>query len=253
MRASLGKTCKESASSVTLFLATSLALVTLAVTPAAAATLHPAARLVASPPSLHLVTLGHGAGERPDGRLAPALAAASLLPATVTVVTGDTLSGLAQAHLGSAARWTDLWNANRSLVGDPNLIQPGWALALPAGHVDPPAGTVSVVVAPVHGRTQLPATRRALSSPGTSATRVNPGNYAGFQACVIRRESGGNPQVMNATRHYGLYQFSFSTWVANGGSPTAFGHASVAEQNAVFATAMSKPGGRNNWAPYDGC
>ena len=74
-----------------------------------------------------------------------------------------------------------------------------------------------------------------------------------FAQCVIRRESGGSSQVMNSTRHYGLYQFSYGTWVAYGGSPAAFGHASVAQQNQVFANAMATPGGANNWRPYDGC
>jgi hypothetical protein len=74
-----------------------------------------------------------------------------------------------------------------------------------------------------------------------------------FGNCVVERESGGNPQVMNSTGHYGLYQFSFSTWVAYGGNPADFGHASVAEKEQVFLNAMATPGGANNWAPYDGC
>ena len=74
-----------------------------------------------------------------------------------------------------------------------------------------------------------------------------------FAQCVIQRESGGSSQAMNATGHYGLYQFGYGTWVAYGGSPSAFGHASVAQQNQVFANAMATPGGANNWRPYDGC
>jgi hypothetical protein len=70
---------------------------------------------------------------------------------------------------------------------------------------------------------------------------------------VIRRESGGSSHVMNSTGHYGLYQFAYGTWVAYGGRPSAFGHASVAQQNQVFANAMATPGGANNWGPYDGC
>jgi len=73
-----------------------------------------------------------------------------------------------------------------------------------------------------------------------------------FGQCVIARESGGQAQVMNATGHYGLYQFSASTWAAYGGSPADFGHASVAEQNQVFANAMAQ-GGQSNWSAYDGC
>jgi len=84
----------------------------------------------------------------------------------------------------------------------------------------------------------------------TAASAGTPGGA--FGACVIARESGGNPQIMNATGHYGLYQFSESTWIKYGGSAADFGHASVAEQNQVFANALAA-GGESNWAPYDGC
>jgi hypothetical protein len=73
-----------------------------------------------------------------------------------------------------------------------------------------------------------------------------------FGECVVSRESGGQAQIMNSSGHYGLYQFSASTWAEYGGNPADFGHASVAEQNQVFANALAA-GGENNWAPYDGC
>ena len=63
---------------------------------------------------------------------------------------------------------------------------------------------------------------------------------------------GGQAQVMNASGHYGLYQFSASTWAAYGGSPADFGHASVSEQNQVFGNAIAS-GGQSNWSAYDGC
>jgi hypothetical protein len=69
---------------------------------------------------------------------------------------------------------------------------------------------------------------------------------------VVSRESGGNSQIMNGSGHYGLYQFSASTWAAYGGNPADFGHASTAEQNQVFATALAR-GGQSNWSAYDGC
>ena len=73
-----------------------------------------------------------------------------------------------------------------------------------------------------------------------------------FAQCVIARESGGQSQVMNGSGHYGLYQFSASTWAAYGGSSADFGHASVAEQNQVFNNAVAS-GGQSNWSAYDGC
>jgi hypothetical protein len=94
------------------------------------------------------------------------------------------------------------------------------------------------------------ATAGPATGSDTAASGATPGGA--FGACVIARESGGNPQVMNSTGHYGLYQFSESTWVKYGGSAADFGHASVAEQNQVFANALAA-GGESNWAPYDGC
>ncbi len=49
---------------------------------------------------------------------------------TVTVVPGDTLSGLA-SRLCSNSAWTGIYNDNRSVVGsDPNLIYPGQRLVI---------------------------------------------------------------------------------------------------------------------------
>lgn len=98
--------------------------------------------------------------------------------------------------------------------------------------------------------TPVPSRSGAYGPPETHS--APPVSTSSFQSCVIARESGGNPQVMNASGHYGLYQFSASTWAAYGGNPADFGHASVAEQNQVFNNAMAA-GGESNWAPYDGC
>ena len=58
---------------------------------------------------------------------------------TYTVVEGDTLSDIAESHLGHPDRWTELWelNANQPMndgrtFTDPNLIIPGWNLTLEA-------------------------------------------------------------------------------------------------------------------------
>lgn len=54
---------------------------------------------------------------------------------SVVVVEGDTLSGLARRHLGDAERWPQIWNLNRDLVADPDLIDVGWRLVLPTVEV----------------------------------------------------------------------------------------------------------------------
>jgi hypothetical protein len=96
------------------------------------------------------------------------------------------------------------------------------------------------------GRHVYSSARRSYSSSGYH------GASGSYEACVIARESGGNSQVMNSSGHYGLYQFSASTWQAYGGSSADFGHASAAEQQRVFHNAIAQ-GGQSNWSPYDGC
>jgi hypothetical protein len=73
----------------------------------------------------------------PDVAPAVAPAAAPAIPtqaaqAAIEVVRGDTLWHLAARHLGDPARWPSLFEANRGVVRDPDLIYPGQALALPS-------------------------------------------------------------------------------------------------------------------------
>jgi soluble lytic murein transglycosylase-like protein len=73
-----------------------------------------------------------------------------------------------------------------------------------------------------------------------------------FQACVIQRESGGNPAAVNPSSGAGgLYQFLPSTWAALGHSGLPE-NASVAEQNQAFQQEFAQSG-TSAWAPYDGC
>ena len=51
---------------------------------------------------------------------------------TYTVQSGDTLSEIAKRELGSANKYMEIFNANRDLLNDPNKIQPGQVLKIPA-------------------------------------------------------------------------------------------------------------------------
>lgn len=52
---------------------------------------------------------------------------------TYTVKSGDTLSDIAQAEMGDAKRWPELYEANKDAVGkNPDLIHPGLELKIPA-------------------------------------------------------------------------------------------------------------------------
>lgn len=51
---------------------------------------------------------------------------------TYTVVRGDSLSKIAKHIYGNANRWHDIFEANRDQLANPDLIQPGQVLKLPA-------------------------------------------------------------------------------------------------------------------------
>ena len=204
------------------------------------------------------------------GQLAPAVTAAPARSRAYTVRAGDSLASIAAQVYHNQAAWPVLYWGNRGEIRWADQILPGQELKVPAlpatipappsllappARPVPPARTVADFI-PRHAST---APVRAQSAPvperepGPAASSSG-GPYPGgaFGECVVSRESGGNPQVMNASGHYGLYQFSASTWAEYGGNPADFGHASAAEQEQVFANALAR-GGEFNWAPYDGC
>jgi hypothetical protein len=147
--------------------------------------------------------------------------------------------------------WPVIYYANRDKVHWADVVSTGQVLKVPALPAKIPA-------APGQTGPAAAAAAAPASGPVQATTAVSGGTYSGgspggsFGSCVIARESGGNSQVMNSSGHYGLYQFSESTWVAYGGSAADFGHASAGEQNQVFANAIAR-GGQSNWSAYDGC
>jgi nucleoid-associated protein YgaU len=51
---------------------------------------------------------------------------------TYTVKAGDTLSAIAQEHLGNANAYMKIFEANRDQLSDPDKIKPGQVLKIPA-------------------------------------------------------------------------------------------------------------------------
>jgi LysM repeat protein len=204
------------------------------------------------------------------------------MPSHYTVRSGDTLSAIAGRVYHNPAMWPALWWINKAAIGNPDAIEAGQVLKLSQWHPltawlaasamhaipappppPPPVRTVSYAApvqdpdqaAPVHRSYHAaPAHPVYQQSSGSSGGSYSGGGYPGgsYGACVVARESGGNSQAMNSSGHYGLYQFSSSTWAEYGGNPADFGNASVSEQNQVFDSAVAA-GGSSNWAPYDGC
>jgi Transglycosylase-like domain/LysM domain len=190
---------------------------------------------------------------------------------------GDSLSGIAARHCGGKGQdWTGIYAASH-LHGNADIIQPGQQLAVDCVYLPGELGKATTIYRPATvtsaNTTAVVQTPRSAAStrdgdgdsdhdssdvpqqavPATvSYGNASPAGYGGMQQCIISRESGGDSQVMNASGHYGLYQFSASTWAAHGGNPADFGHASVAEQNAVYSATVAADG-YSDWSPYDGC
>jgi Tfp pilus assembly protein FimV len=176
-------------------------------------------------------------------------------PASYTVRSGDSLSAIAGKVYHKQNAWPVLFWANRDKVHWANMLGEGQVLKVPALPAKIPAAPSQLGPAPAPVAAPAAAAAPAATSASAPAQASGSGTYSGgggFASCVIARESGGNSQVMNSSGHYGLYQFSASTWQAYGGSAASFGHASVSEQNRVFNSAMAQ-GGQSNWSPYDGC
>ena len=186
---------------------------------------------------------------------------ASARPARYTVKSGDTLSSIAEHFYQNSRFWPVLYWANHSRIRYANVIQAGQVLTVPAKPAKIPSAPSVLGPAPVPAPApaavpaSTPMYEQAVPVQQAAPVQVTStynGAGGSFQACVIAAESGGNSQVMNGSGHYGLYQFSSSTWAEYGGDPADFGNASVSEQNQVFDNAIAA-GGQSNWAPYDGC
>lgn len=62
---------------------------------------------------------------------APTVEAEPSAVSSHTVAAGETLSTIAQARLGSSERWKEIWDLNKSRIGNPNLVEVGDELMLP--------------------------------------------------------------------------------------------------------------------------
>lgn len=182
-----------------------------------------------------------------------AIVTVTAAPTSYRVRPGDTLESISAREYHNANAWPELWWINRSYIPNPNSIRIGQVLKLSAWHP-----VLTWVLREAMKAIPKPPVIHTVSYSRSAPVsyhysgNVNPAYYSGFERCVIARESGGQVHVMNATGHYGLYQFSASTWKAYGGSPADFGIAGAAEQRQVFLNAMAR-NGESNWSAYDGC
>jgi resuscitation-promoting factor RpfA len=161
----------------------------------------------------------------------------------VTVKRGDTLSGLAKA--AKLSSWRPIWDVNPK-IEDPNLIQPGWKLTIPAKGEEtrhrPLPAVIHLPTVSASGTSK--AVLRSSSAPRQATTVAGSTVWDRLAQC----ESGGNWSTSTGNGYSGGLQFSPGTWRANGGSGSAH-NASRSEQIAVAKRVLASQG----WGAWPAC
>ncbi|MGJ6981659.1 LysM peptidoglycan-binding domain-containing protein [Aestuariimicrobium soli] len=98
---------------------------------------------------------------------------------TVVVVAGDTLWSLAERHLGDPERWPEIADLNPGLVTDPDQIDVGWVLSLPAGSV---GRSVDSPTEERPGTPQAQPTTPGSDETGSTSTSPRPSEVPSSQA-----------------------------------------------------------------------
>lgn len=117
-------------------------------------------------------------------------------PVMVTVVEGDSLSSIAEAH---QTTWVRIFNANEQIV-NPDIINPGDQLRIPTADETLTDRTLPAA-APVVTYTATTTQRAA-----TTTTASYPVDSNSAKAYIYARESGNNPNATNPNGCYGLGQ-----------------------------------------------
>jgi Lysozyme like domain/LysM domain len=165
-----------------------------------------------------------------------------MIATTYTVEPGDTLSAIAQMEYGNANEWPVIWEANRGLVANPNLIYPKEHLYIPkhASHasVASDVRTINRHVAK-HSGSRLSGT---LDCSGLESLWIANGgrtSEAFTAAEIAMAESGGNEFATGPVGERGYWQInldhgSLSTYDPNGNARAAI----IISDNGV------------NWTPW---
>jgi LysM repeat protein len=161
-----------------------------------------------------------------------------------TVQPGDTLSSIAQRFYGNPADWPWLYQANTSVIANPNAIYPGQVLNVPYGPSAPsttstPAQPMTVTSSMTTGSTTLSGT---LSCGGLEELWEDAGGSAGqavMAASIAMAESGGQQFATGTVGERGYWQIN-----PNHGSLSTYDPLG----NAKAAVIISDDG--TNWTPW---
>jgi LysM repeat protein len=159
---------------------------------------------------------------------------------TYTVQPGDTLSAIAQDFYGNPADWTWVYDANESVIANPNDIYVDQVLTIPSG---PPAYTPKHAAATTTLTSSASQLSGTLSCSGLEALWEAAGGAQAesFTAAEIAMaESGGNQYALSPTDDYGYWQIN----ALHGPALATFSPIG----NAQAAVAISSDG--TNWDPW---
>jgi LysM repeat protein len=159
-----------------------------------------------------------------------------------TVQPGDTLSSIAQRFYGSSADWPSLYQANRSVIQNPNLISPGEVLDVPYEPSAPSASSTAADPAGSGVLTSSASLSGTLGCPGLEELWEEAGGSDGqavMAASIAMAESGGQQYATGGVGERGYWQInpdhgSLSTYDPLG--------------NAKAAVIISDDG--TNWTPW---
>jgi LysM repeat protein len=156
-----------------------------------------------------------------------------------TVQPGDTLSSIAQRFYGSPADWQRLYQANKSVIANPNAIYPGQVLNIPYG--SSASSTTSTPAEPM-AMTASTTLSGTLSCAGLEELWEDAGGSAGqavMAASIAMAESGGQQFATGTVGERGYWQIN-----PNHGSLSTYDPLG----NAKAAVIISDDG--TNWTPW---
>jgi len=154
-----------------------------------------------------------------------AMMATGASAATHIVEKGDTLWGIAKEYLGSGFKWEEIYEANKDLIKDPNLIYVGQEFVIP-GEEEPEA---PVVLDPIEvnvtiaDKGELVVTKQTVTvtdADGDGAYTVNDVLYAAHDAAYEGGVAAGYATAdtqwgLSITRLWGDESGNFGYWLNN--------------------------------------
>jgi hypothetical protein len=145
-----------------------------------------------------------------------------------------------------------------------NIVRDGLTSTKPASNADITksigtltgmvAATQTVIPGSADAVTAASTTTSSTTTTTTTPTAESSAPASGLTQCIIQRESGGDPTVVNSSGHMGEGQWDESTWLADGGGKYGATplDASGAEQQQVIESQVAA-GNTGQWTEYDGC